>query len=408
MDPSGLDPRTAQRFEAYLDAIGETLRDKRQRASFATYAAGLLGDGARKSMEPIAARASAGPAHTSAIHHRLIHFLSSAAWKDAPIRQVAARYALAEMERHEPTMMMGLTWIVDDTGFLKKGNRSPGVQRQYTGSAGKKANCQIGVSLVLANQHTEVPVDFKLYIPQAWADDRKRCRAAHIPDEVGGESKWELALNMIESAVEADLPRGVVLADSAYGHNGGFRERLEELGLEFAVDLKSNASVRRVGANRRLGTPMSVKALARRYRSKFEEVSWREGTKGPLRARVLRMRVVTSDSRYRKRSKPMWLLVEWPEGDENPTNYVLSNLPESVPLKQMLNICGNRWRIERTYQDLKGQLGLDHYEGRSFIGWHHHVSVALACYAFLVAERARSFSPSGLLTHASPSLKRAA
>ena len=404
MDPSGLDSQTAQRFETYLGSIGETLRDKRQRASFATYAAGLLADGDRKSMEPIAARASADPAHTSAIHHRLIHFLSSSAWKDAPVRATAARYAVDELERHGPIS----TWIVDDTGFLKQGKRSPGVQRQYTGSAGKKANCQIGVSLVLANERAEVPVDFKLYIPQSWADDRKRCRAAHIPDEVGGEAKWELALDMIESAIDADLPRGVVLADSAYGHNGGFRERLDELGLQFAVDLKSNSSVRRVGANGRLGKPTSVKALARRHMSKFEEITWREGTNGALRGRVLRMRVVTTDSRYRKRSKPMWLLVEWPERAENPTNYVLSNLPETMPLESMLNICGNRWRIERSYQDLKGQLGLDHYEGRSFVGWHHHVSVALVCYAFLVAERARSFSPSGLVTHPSRSLEHAA
>jgi len=185
MDPSGLETATAKRFEAYLDTIGATLRDKRQRASFATYAAGLLSDGVRKSMEPMAARASADPALTSAIHHRLIHFLGSAAWKDAPVRTAAARYAVDELERHGSIS----TWIIDDTGFLKQGKRSPGVQRQYTGSAGKRANCQIGVSLVLANERAEVPVDFKLYIPQSWADDRKRCRAAHIPDDVGGESK---------------------------------------------------------------------------------------------------------------------------------------------------------------------------------------------------------------------------
>ena len=404
MDPSGLDTRTAERFETYLDTIGVTLRDKRQRASFATYATGLLGDGSRKSMEPMAARASADPALTSAIHHRLIHFLGSSAWKDAPVRTAAARYAVDELERHGPIS----TWIIDDTGFLKQGKRSPGVQRQYTGSAGKRANCQIGVSLVLANERAEIPVDFKLYIPQSWADDRKRCRAAHIPDDVGGESKWELALDMIESAVETELPRGVVLADSAYGHNGGFRERLDELGLDFAVDIKSNARVRRVGSNGRLGKPTSVKALARRHVSKFKDATWREGTKGPLRGRVLRMRVVTADSQYRKQSKPMWLLIEWPEGEENPRNYVLSNLEEKMPLEEMLNICGNRWRIERSYQDLKGQLGLDHYEGRSFVGWHHHVSVALVCYAFLVAERARSFSPCGTVTHAGRALEDAA
>ena len=404
MDPSGLDPRTAQRFEAYLDSIGETLRDKRQRASFAVYAAGLLGDGDRKSMEPIAARTSGDPARTSAIHHRLVHFLSSSAWKDAPIRAVAAHYAIDELERHGPIS----TWIVDDTGFIKKGKHSPGVQRQYTGSAGKKTNCQIAVSLVLANERAEIPVDFKLYIPESWADERERCRAAHIPDDVGCKSKWELALDMMKSAIEADLPRGVVLADSAYGYVGAFREGLIELGLEYAVDLQSNSIVRRVGAKGRRGTKMQAGKMARLNASSFEEVTWRDGSKGQVSARVLRMRVVTSPSRGQPESKPQWLIVEWPEGEARPTNYVLSNLPETMPLEEMLNICGNRWRIERSYQDLKGQLGLDHYEGRSFVGWHHHVSVALVCYAFLVAERARSFSPSAVLACPHCSQQRAA
>ena len=404
MDPSRLDSRTAQRFEAYLDTIGATLRDKRQRASFATYAAGLLSDGERKSMDTIAARASGDPARTSAIHHRLVHFLSSSAWKDAPVRTVAARYAVDELERHGPIS----TWIIDDTGFIKKGKHSPGVQRQYTGSAGKRTNCQIAVSLVLANERAEVPVDFKLYIPESWADDRERCRAAHIPDDVGYKSKWELALDMIESALEADLPRAVVLADSAYGYVGGFRDGLIKLGLEYAVDLQSNSIVRRVGANGRLGKKMQAGKLARLHASSFEEVTWREGSKGKVSARVLRMRVVTSPSRGQPQSKPQWLIIEWPEGAERQLNYVLSNLPESMPLEEMLNICGNRWRVERSYQDLKGQLGLDHYEGRSFVGWHHHISVALVCYAFLVAERVRSFSPSHVDTCPHCSLERAA
>lgn len=374
------------RFNTYLDEIGTLLRDKRQRASFAIYSAGLLSDGERKSMEPIAARAIADPELVPAMHQKLIHFTTSAAWKDAPIRQMAARYAIGEMERTEVIS----TWIIDDTGFLKQGRHSPGVQRQYTGSAGKRANCQIGVSLVLANSHADIPVDFKLYIPQSWADDRDRCNDAHIPDDVGYSPKWQLALDMIESALDADLPRGVVLGDSGYGHTYAFRDKLDSLGLKYAVDVKSTTVVRRVGRGGRLGKPMSVKKLGRRLKSKFKKSTWREGTKVSLQSRFTRVRVVVGSDDYKDR-QPQWLLIEWPPNEDGPDHFVLSTLPKSMSLKKMLNIVKSRWRIERSYEDLKGQLGLDHYEGRSFIGWHHHVTVALVCYAFLVAERARDF-----------------
>ena len=403
MQRAGLSPQTETRFNVYLDKIGGSLRDKRQRASFAVYAAGLLSDGERKSMEPIAARACPDPERVHAMHQRLIHFTTTAAWKDEPIRRIATRYALDEMERHEPVS----TWIVDDTGFLKQGKHSPGVQRQYTGSAGKRANCQIGVSLVLANTQAELPVDFRLYIPQSWADDRPRCRAAHIPDDVGYSPKWRLALDMIESAVEADLPPGVVLADSGYGNTGAFRKKLDSLGLQYAVDIHSNTVVRRVGVGGKLGKPMSAKRLARSLKSKFRKTTWREGSKASLHSQFARVRIVVG-SEDDDGQTPQWLLLEWPHDADEPDHYVLSTLPKTLSLKQMIRTTKNRWRVERSYQDLKGQLGLDHYEGRSFIGWHHHVTVALACHSFLVAERARSFSPSAPWTCPNCSLQHAA
>ncbi len=402
MYDTGLDPQTEARFEAYLDEVGSLLRDKRQRASFAMYAAGLLSDGERKSMEPIAARASADPDLAGAHHQRLIHFLASSPWKDAPVRTLAARYAVDEMERHDAIH----TWVVDDTGFLKQGKHSPGVQRQYTGSAGKRANCQIGVSLVLANRYAEVPVDFKLYIPQSWAQDRDRCRAAHIPDDVGYRPKWQLALDMIESAIEADLPQALVLADSGYGDTAAFRAKLDVLGLPYAVDVKSHTLVRRVCADGKLGKPMSVKKLGRRLKSKFNKTTWRQGSKVALTSRFTRVRVVVGHGD--KERGPRWLLIEWPQDEADPTHFVLSTLPETVSIKDMVATVKNRWRIERSYEDLKGQLGLDHYEGRSFVGWHHHVSVVLTCYAFLVAERSRSFSPSATWTCPNRALQYAA
>ncbi len=386
MNDFALSSQVEARFHNYLDQIGGRLRDKRQRASFAMYAAGLMSDGDRKSVEPMAARLSGDPNRIEAIYHKMIHFLTTPAWEDAPIRELAAHYAVEEMERREPIT----TWILDDTGFLKQGTHSPGVQRQYTGSAGKTTNCQLGVSLVLANSHSDVPVDFKLYIPESWADDPGRRRQAYIPDNVRYSAKWELALDMVETAVDSGLPRGVVLADSAYGTIAAFREQLTSHGLLYAVDVKSNVVVRRVVSGGTLGKPMTVMQLGRRLKSKFRKCTWREGSKTSLNSRFVRVRVVVG----RKDQSPensQWLLIEWPQGADGPDHFVLSTLPKTISLKGMVRTVKNRWRIERSYEDLKGQLGLDHYEGRSFIGWHHHVTVALTCYAFLVAERVRSF-----------------
>jgi SRSO17 transposase len=391
------------RFDDYLDQIGGLLRDKRQRASFALYAAGLLSDGDRKSMEPMAARFSGDPKTARAMHERFVHFVATKAWQDAPIRELAARYAVDAMEQHEAIS----AWIIDDTGFLKQGTHSPGVQRQYTGSAGKRANCQIGVSLVLANSLAEVPVDFRLYIPESWANDPDRCRRAHIPEDVGYSPKWKLALDMVDVAIDAGLPRGAVLADSAFGTVAAFREHLSSHGLRYAVDVKSNVIVRRIGVGGKLGKAMSVMQLGRSLKSKFKKCTWREGSKVSLASRFARVRVVVGRETQDLRCA-QWLLIEWPEGETNPQHFVLSTLPKSYSLKQLVRTVKHRWRTERAYEDLKGQLGLDHYEGRSFIGWHHHVTVALACYAFLVAERARAFPPSAAWTRSDSSIQHAA
>lgn len=377
------------RWNAYLDGLGTRLRDKRQRASFATYALGLLADGERKSMEPIAARACGTPETAHAAHERLIHFLADSPWQDAPIREYATQHALKWMQSQGPIR----TWIVDDTGFLKQGKQSPGVQRQYTGSAGKTTNCQIGVSLVLATDHAHVATDFRLYIPESWTEDRERCRRARIPDDVGYEPKWALALNMIEAALKADVPKGVVLADCDYGNKTVFRDMLTVLGLQYAVEIQSTTKLRCLNADGSLGERGAVGELARSLESTLRTMTWREGTRKRLRSRFARVRVVVDQEDGRERA-PEWLLVEWPEDEAGPTKFVLSTMPESTPCKELVRTFKSRWRIERSYEDLKGELGLDHYEGRSFVGWNHHVSVVLACYAFLVAEHARSFSPS--------------
>jgi SRSO17 transposase len=396
--------RTDDPLSAYLDGIGTVLRDKRQRASFAMYALGLLTDGERKSMEPIAARASGSPDRTHAVHEQLIHFLGASPWSDAPVRAHATRYAVEAMVAHGPIR----AWIVDDTGFLKQGKFSPGVQRQYTGSAGKTANCQIGVSLVLATDNAHVAADFQLYIPESWTQDRERCRRAHIPDDFEYTPKWGLALEMIERAVADGLPRGVVLADCDYGNKTAFRDALDTLELQYAVDVQSTTMVSScVGNTGRLGDRMSVGELGAALKSKLRTVTWRQGSKAVLRSRFARLRVVVDRNDGQLRS-PQWLLVEWPEGDPAPTKFVMSTMPKSATCKQLVRTFKERWRIERSYEDLKGELGLNHYEGRSYIGWNHHVSVVLACYAFLVAEHARSFPPSARRARNNRSITNAA
>jgi SRSO17 transposase len=340
-------------------------------------------------MEPIAARACASPEQTHAFHERLVHFTTSAAWRDEPIRQYAAHYAVQAMQTQGPIR----TWIVDDTGFLKQGKHSPGVQRQYTGSAGKTANCQVGVSLVLASEHAHVATDFELYIPESWTQDRERCRRAKIPEDVQYEPKWALALRMIEKAKAAGLPEGVVLGDSDYGTKTVFRDMLDVLGMQYALEVQSTVMLRRIGKHGVPGERMPVAELGKRLRDKLRTVTWREGTRVMLHSRFARTRVVVDRNDGAAR-EPQWLLIEWPEGEAAPTKFVLSTMPPNISLKHLVRTFKSRWRIERSYEDLKGELGLDHYEGRSFIGWHHHVTVALACYAFLVAAHARSFPPS--------------
>lgn len=379
----------SDRLSDFLDEIGSLLRDKRQRASFALYAMGLLNDGERKSMEPIAARSSTDPESAVANHFRLIRLLSSNAWQDAPIRAQATNYALAAMQSQAPIK----TWVVDDTGMLKQGKDSPGVQRQYTGSAGKTANCQIAVSLVFANGLSHVVSDARLYLPESWASDRDRCRRAHIPDDVEYTPKWALALEMIEQALNADVPKGVVLADCDYGNKTVFRDTLTQRELKYALEIQSTTKVRRLGAGDVPGQRMTVYDIGRRLRKKLRTVTWREGTNCVLRSRFARIRVLV-DRQDNVERQPEWLLIEWPENEPSPTKFVLSTLPKRISCKQLVRTFKERWRIERSYEDMKGELGFDHYEGRSFVGWHHHVTAVIACYAFLVAELVRSFPPS--------------
>ncbi len=386
----------AERLKDYFDnKIGKVLGDERRRASFAMYAMGLFGEGDRKSVEPIAARACGDPVETERAHDRLLHFMTDSRWSDRETRQAAAQYALSAMTAREPV----LAWIIDDTGMLKQGTHSVGVQRQYTGSAGKITNCQIGVSLSVTTKTEHLPIDMELYLPKSWTKDPLRRDEARIPDEIEFRTKPELALEMIKRAVADELPPGVVLADSAFGDSSDFREQIRLLNLDYAVGVHATTKVWRVDRyGRRYGEAISVKKLAHQLgRKKFRSVLWRDGTRGPLWSRFARLRVVVEhdDGWEPSKREDLWLLIEWPDNEKDPVHYTLSSLPRTVSTKRLVRIVKERYRTERVYEDLKGELGFDHYEGRRFPGWHHHISVVLCCFAFIVAERVRRFPPSG-------------
>jgi SRSO17 transposase len=385
---------TAYRLEQYFDRIGKYLKDRRKKESFAMYALGILGDGERKSAEPIAARACGDADRTHALHQKLLYFLAYSHWNDRAVRLDAARYAIDAVQEREPIT----TWIIDDTGFLKQGNHSVGVQRQYTGSAGKITNCQIGVSLAVASRSEQIAADFELYLPESWTEDAARRSEARIPDEVTFKTKIELALDMIKRAKKSGIPGNIILADSAYGDSTDFRNTIRELGFDFAVGVLPTLGVVRLDRNDRVNTkPQSVaEVIAALPKKAFRTVTWRDGTKNTLASRFCFVRVLTThdDGIPRATREPLWLVAESLENDKKPGKFVLTTLPRRMSKKEIVRLLKERWRTERMYEDLKGELGLDHFEGRSFPGWHHHMSVVLSCYAFVVAERVRAFPPS--------------
>ena len=255
---------------------------------------------------------------------------------------------------------------------------------------GKVTNCQIGVSLTVATRTEQLPIDFELYLPDSWASDPARRKEGRIPDEVAFKTKPELGLQMVERALKANLPNGVLLADAGYGSSSEFRRQLRQLALDYAVGVNSTSKVRVLGKDEiHHGKRQSLKSLAMKLDKEgaFRRCTWRQGTKGPLTARFARRRVQVSAD------ETATLLIEWRDREPEPANYFFISIAQSKSMKQLVRLVMQRWRIERTYQDLKGELGLDHYEGRRFPGWHHHISVVLCCYSFVIAERTRRFFP---------------
>jgi len=272
------------------------------------------------------------------------------------------------------------------------------MQRQYTGSAGKIANCQTAVSLCVASRTEHVPIDFELYLPESWLGSAARRKEARIPKATTFKTKPELALDLIARALDDKLPGEIVLADAGYGNSVEFRNGLVAYGLDFAVGINSGTKVWLLDKDDKpRGDAISAMDLGLKVGQKnFAHVIWRSGTRGPMFSKFCFRRVIVAhdDGTPVADRDPLWLVVEWPVDEKQPAKFTLTTLPRKMSKKHIARTIKERWRTEIAYEEMKQELGLDHYEGRSFPGWNHHVSVVLACYAFVAAERLRRFSPS--------------
>jgi len=387
-----------ERLEAFAaEVLGQAMNRPVQARNGGLYLRGLLEQGARKSLEPLVARLGG-----EADYQSLQQFLADSTWDPEPLLRAVA-------ERVAPRI--GATaWVVDDTGFPKDGVRSPGVKRQYSGTLGKIGNCQIGVSLHAVGRKGTVPLGWALYLPEEWCADAPRRRRAKIPDSVVFQTKPQLAAALATAAAGWEVPAAPILADAAYGDNTAFRTGLHEAALEYLVAVSPETGVfaaetvfsvppqsgrrgRPPSRPRPDRRPESVRALAERLgRAAFRTlVCRRTAGGGRVRGRFACLRVVAAHPVERDHQPPRveWLIIEWPAREEAPIDYWLSNLPEGVAPGRLARLARLRWTIELDYRQLKGELGLDHYEGRSWLGWRHHTALVSAAHGFLTLERLR-------------------
>ena len=393
-----------KRFDAYLSRLCEVLGHADRDAPMREYCTGLMLPLKRKSVEPIAAHI--GPQAVSAKHQSLLHFVGNSTWSDEAMLHSVHDYV---MERVPKDGRKGWVLVVDDTGHPKQGRDSVGVARQYCGMLGKTDNCQVAVSVSKANALMSLPLAYRLYLPQEWVKDAPRRKATKVPAEVGFATKPQIALEQLAWACEQGMAVGVqaVLADSAYGTEYAFRQGIAQLGLRYAVEVKHTSKVWGSGQGPLPPVPWTGKGRApTRWRkdpqqpaqslkslalalpaSAWRAVRWREGTNETLQSRFACVRVTVAHDAQHRPPKQEWLLVEWPQGEKAPTKYWLSNLPRSISMTKLVDTVKMRWRIERDYQELKQEFGLSHYEGRGWRGFHHHATLTIAAYGFLVAER---------------------
>jgi SRSO17 transposase len=387
----------AERLDAFgVEVLAGAMNRPVQVRNGGLYLRGLLEQGARKSLEPLVERLGG-----DADYQSMQQFLADSPWDPALVVKAVAERVVPEIDVQ--------AWVLDDTGFPKDGNDSPGVKRQYSGTLGKTGNCQIGVSVHAVGSKGTVPLGWALYLPEEWCEDAERRRKAKIPEEVVFKTKPELAVELTERAADWDIPRAPILGDCAYGKNTELREQLNDAELEYVLSVSEEVTVfapetvfevpapRNAGSGRQKTRPRpdrepeQIGELIKRLGPEhFKTVTFRDGPDGKrMKSRFCFLRVRAAHE-WEKRSTPRreeWLVVEWPKGRKQPTDYWLSNLPADTKPEQLARLARMRWKIELDYKQLKGQLGLDHYEGRSWLGWYHHTALVTAVHGFLTLER---------------------
>jgi SRSO17 transposase len=401
-----------ERLEAFAGAVlAAAMNRPVQRANGGLYVRGLLEQGPRKSLEPIVERLAG-----EADYQSMQQFVADSPWDPALVVKAVAERVAAVIDVE--------AWVLDDTGFPKDGKDSPGVKRQYSGTLGKRGNCQIGVSVHAVGARGTMPLGWALYLPEDWCSDPQRRRKAKIPEEVVFKTKSELGVELVERAVGWDVPRAPVLGDHAYGENTWLRDRLDQAECEYVLSLGPTTKVfeqgttfavppKKPGATRgpvrprpdRKPEPIG-KLIDRLGDHTAEAVTFRDGPDGePVTSRFIFARVHAAhgwreDQRWtgwlqgaEVPPREEWLIAEWPEGHDQPTDYWISNLPADTPLEQLARLARMRWKMELDYKQLKGELGLDHYEGRSWLGWYHHTALVTAAHGFLTLERLNPFHP---------------
>ena len=369
----------ADRFAAYVEELTGVIGHADRAAPLRDYCTGLLAAEGRRSVEPMAAVTA--PGRVSVQHQKLLHFVGEGKWSDERVLAKVREMVVPAIERHGPIK----AWIVDDTGFPKQGSHSVGVHHQYCGQLGKQANCQVAVTLSIANRHASLPIAYQLYLPKDWAEDAARRNKAHVPEAIRFRTKPQIALAQISAALAAGVAPGVVLMDASYGTNTALRTGIDALGLTYVAAILPTVKVR---AAKNPQLRVSVKELALSLpKHDWRTITWREGSAAPLRSRFARLRVRIAPGRGAAGRPEETLLIEWPEGEAAPTKYWLSNLDNKISFRGLVDIAKMRWRIERDYQDLKQEIGLGHYEGRGWRGFHHHGTLCIAAYGFLVSER---------------------
>jgi SRSO17 transposase len=395
--------RVRGRLVEFASEMFESMARKDQRRWGECYVRGLMLDGKRKSIEPMAARLPDGDEQC------LQQFVNQSPWDEVAVRRALARRMSRELGPE--------AWVIDDTGFPKFGKMSVGVARQYSGALGKVGNCQIGVSVNACSDEASCPLDWRLFIPEEWDEESEfnqdRRAKAKLPEDVQHTEKWRLALEMIDELRDWGIEPPVILADGAYGDITEFRTGLEGRELSYVLDVKGVTSAysedvkptqppKLEGRGRPPGLryredPSSLKELALAAgKQAAKTVTWREGTRRKMSSRFLALRVRPANIHLRRAAHKAgeelpvrWLVCEWPSKASEPTKYWLSDLPADTELKDLVRLAKMRWRIEHDYRELKDALGLDHFEGRTYRGFNHHVTLVSIAHAFLTLERRR-------------------